>query len=123
MDVEYKGADIPVSRTLTTDGTTPININSLDKIFIYVINKYSEIIIQKFQYPNAVGYDPIEIVDAVNGQIIYRIQSGDTDSAQTGILRAEYMLETNDVDYDDNTFHEVTIEDLKILRNTKIKAE
>lgn len=120
---KYKGANQIVNKTLTTDGTTAISLAGLDAIIIYLIHKKTNTLIQKHKYPSATGYDPITIVDSVNGQIRFYLQEDAIKVASRGLLKLEYLIESANTNFDDNLLKEVATEDYDILIDTKIKDE
>lgn len=99
------GDDVRLTIAIKDDTGTPLDLSGLDGFALFVFQS-KERIIQQYSINPVPDFnsDDIEIVDAVNGTFVIRLQSSVTIKAEPGTLFGEFMVQVTDTEFDDDSF-------------------
>ena len=104
-----QGSDKDIRITVKDSATqAPVDLATLDEItcIIYYQQNSNDHPLQTYDL-NDTSKEPLVIVDAPNGIFKILLQSKTTKEAQIGDIFAEVKTETDDVNFDDDTKHDV----------------
>ena len=87
-DTIFQGEDKKFEITITDAAGTAIDLNTIDGIIIYVIDKYEKTI-KKYSLNAQSGFEALTISDAGNGKVTFKLQSATTTPMETGLIKAD----------------------------------
>lgn len=107
MTTRYAGEDIEIQFTVS-DGNGAVPLSGYDGIICIFYFASSKTVLGKYSKDVLAGYNSADfvVVDSPNGIFKIRIQSDVTRQAtQFGAVHAEIKVQTQNNDYDNNTYH------------------
>lgn len=116
LAVIYRGQSAPIDITLQDDDGTPLNINTLDDIWVTIYHHTSKIVMET--YRDSLG--EITTIDAANGEIRVILNDDDTEDKQVGIYSADIKTSETDAAYKDNTRYRASSAQIFELRELEV---
>lgn len=107
--VIYKGDDKTIRLSITENGVA-YDLTAVQGYIIYLYYAKGNKILKKYSKNVIEGFDTLSEVDAAGGVVDIYLQKADTKEAAIGDIDLEVKIQTENLEFDENTFHTITRE-------------
>lgn len=113
---KYQGEDITLSITVGT----AVNIDNLAELYIYIVNRKTQVTAIKFNKEGSTGFTKLDKITTTTYEAIW--PSGDTKVADVGYYSIEGNVVATDADYEDSEENTITMNERILLKSSVSKA-
>lgn len=99
----YQGADQDITLVTKDSDGSLYDFSGADRLVVVVYYQGNEVL-QKYSMNASAGWKTLDVTNAADGELSFKLQTSDTKNAKAGKIYAEIRAQFPDVDYDDNYF-------------------
>lgn len=99
----YQGADQDITLQVKDATGAAYDLSTAVKLVVF-LHYLGGNVFAKYSMNAASGYKDLDVTDADDGKLYFKIESGETKTAKPGKIYAEMRAQFSNVDYDDGAF-------------------
>lgn len=105
----YKGQDVPIRITVKNKNGVAVDLSEFEGIIVILFFTKTRKALERFSLNSLTDFLDLEIIDAANGILEFKLESGSTENAEDGLISVEIKTQLSDPEYTDSKFHTVAV--------------